>query len=51
MFSMFTDFENFSTFKPTEMQAASVEPMFDQLIAWSKAMQTVRAQQPVAANA
>ena len=51
MFSMFTDFENFSTFKPTDMQAASVEPMFDQLIVWSKAMQTVRAEQPVAANA
>ncbi len=42
MFSLFTDFENFSTFKPTELQAASVEPMFDQLISWTEAMQTVR---------
>lgn len=50
MFSLFTDFENFSTFKPTELQAASVEPMFDQLISWTQAMQTVRAAQ-VAVNA
>ncbi|PYI37409.1 NADPH-dependent FMN reductase [Arthrobacter psychrolactophilus] len=42
MFSLFTDFENFSTFKPTEQQAASVAPMFDQLISWSTAMKTVR---------
>lgn len=42
MFSLFTDFENFSAFKPTELQAASVEPMFEQLIAWTKAMKTVR---------
>ena len=42
MFSLFTDFENFSTFKPTEQQAASVAPMFDQLISWSAAMKTVR---------
>lgn len=49
MFSLFTDFENFSTFKPTEMQAASVDPMFDQLIVWTKAMQQVRAGAAVAA--
>jgi len=42
MFSLFTDFENFSTFKPTELQAASVEPMFNQLEVWTKAMKTVR---------
>lgn len=51
MFSLFTDFENFSTFKPTELQAASVEPMFDQLIVWGAAMRSVRAQQSVVANA
>ena len=43
MFSLFTDFENFSTFKPTEMQAASVDPMLDQLVAWTAAMKQVRA--------
>lgn len=42
MFSLFTDFENFSTFKPTEMQAASLAPMLDQLIPWTHAMKTVR---------
>ncbi len=42
MFSLFTDFENFSTFKPTELQAASVEPMFEQLLVWTKAMEQVR---------
>lgn len=42
MFSLFTDFENFQTFAPTELQAASVDPMFDQLIVWTKAMQQVR---------
>lgn len=50
MFSLFTDFENFSTFNPTELQAGSVEPMFDQLISWATAMQSVRAEK-VAVNA
>lgn len=42
MFSLFTDFENFSTFAPTELSAASVAPMLDQLVVWTKAMETVR---------
>lgn len=42
MFSLFTDFEDFSVFKPTELQAASVEPMLDQLVLWSKALEGVR---------
>jgi NAD(P)H-dependent FMN reductase len=42
MFSLFTDFENFSTFAPTELQAASVEPMLDQLVSWATAMSYVR---------
>ena len=42
MFSLFTDFEEFSTFKPTEMQAASVEPMLEQTIAWTEALIPVR---------
>lgn len=36
MFSLFTDFENFSTFAPTELQAASLEPMFDQVDSWAR---------------
>lgn len=41
--SLFTDFENFSVFTPTEPASAAVEPMLDQLVAWTKAMQAVRA--------
>ncbi|WP_374049251.1 NADPH-dependent FMN reductase [Sinomonas sp. ASV486] len=42
MFSLFTDFENFSVFKPTELQAASVDPMLDQLVSWTIAFSKVR---------
>ena len=42
MFSLFTDFENFSVFKPTEMQAASLAPVLDQLVPWTVAMKSVR---------
>ena len=42
MFSLFTDFENFSTFKPTELQAESVPPMLDQLEAWTAGLKSVR---------
>ncbi|NMR19059.1 NADPH-dependent FMN reductase [Cellulomonas fimi] len=43
LMSLFTDFENFSVFTPTEPAAASVEPMLDQLVTWTKAMESVRA--------
>lgn len=42
LFSLFTDFENFSTFAPAAPAAESVDPMFDQLSAWTKAMNSVR---------
>ncbi|CAM2785959.1 NADPH-dependent FMN reductase [Prescottella defluvii] len=42
MFSLFTDFENFSTFAPTELQAASLAPVLDQLVPWTRAMKSVR---------
>lgn len=42
MFSLFTDFENFSSFAPTEAHAASVEPMLEQLQVWTRAMSSVR---------
>lgn len=42
MFSLFTDFENFSTFAPSEQHAASVEPMLEQLQVWTRAMSSVR---------
>jgi NAD(P)H-dependent FMN reductase len=41
--SLFTDFENFSVFTPTEPATASVTPMLDQLVTWTKAMEAVRA--------
>lgn len=43
MFSLFTDFEDFSVFKPTDLQAVSVDPMLDQLVAWAVAFAKVRA--------
>ena len=50
MFSLFTDFENFSEFKPTEQNAGTLVPMLDQLIPWTRAMEAVRAEAAVAAN-
>jgi NAD(P)H-dependent FMN reductase len=42
MLSLFTDFENFSTFKPAAMQAAAVGAMLDQLIPWGTSLKAVR---------
>ena len=42
MLSLFTDFENFSVFKPGERQERSVNAMLDQVVAWSQAMKTLR---------
>lgn len=42
--SLFTDFENFTTFKPQSSQEASVEAMLNDLIPWSGALQTMRLQ-------
>jgi NAD(P)H-dependent FMN reductase len=41
-FSMFTDFENFSVFKPGPQHDAAAPIMFDQLEAWTGALKTVR---------
>jgi NAD(P)H-dependent FMN reductase len=40
--SLFTDFENFSTFKPQALHERSLKSMLDQLVAWSGAMKSVR---------
>ncbi|QDP39539.1 NADPH-dependent FMN reductase [Radiobacillus deserti] len=40
--SLFTDFENFSTFKPAELHLKNVNDMLDQLNAWSGALKTLR---------
>ena len=42
LLSMFTDFENFSVFKPDSRKEKSVNDMLDQLVAWSDALKTLR---------
>lgn len=41
-FSVFTDFEQFTDFKPAEIHTQSAATMFDQLESWSVAMRSVR---------
>ncbi len=45
LLSMFTDFENFSVFKPVSQHEKSVNAMFDQVIAWGGALKTLREKQ------
>ncbi len=40
--SLFTDFENFSKFKPHHIHEKSVNTMLDELLAWAGAMKTLR---------
>jgi NAD(P)H-dependent FMN reductase len=40
--SLFTDFENYTTFKPAAYHEKSVNDMLDQLIAWGGALKTLR---------
>jgi NAD(P)H-dependent FMN reductase len=42
MLSLYTDFENFSTFKPDPHQEAAVNNMLNQVMAWGGAMKTLR---------
>jgi len=41
-FSLFTDFENFSTFKPQDNHLQAAQTMLDQLERWAGAMKTLR---------
>jgi NAD(P)H-dependent FMN reductase len=41
--SLYTDFENFTTFKPAAQHEGSLKAMLDQLVAWGGALKTVRA--------
>ena len=41
--SLYTDFENFTTFTPGPIQVEGVTAMLNQLVSWSGALQTVRA--------
>ncbi|MFC6332068.1 NADPH-dependent FMN reductase [Paenibacillus septentrionalis] len=40
--SLFTDFVNGTEFKPQDLHLTNVNQMLDQLIAWSKALKTIR---------
>jgi hypothetical protein len=40
--SLFTDFENFATFKPLPHHEKSVHVMLDQVIAWGNALKPLR---------
>ena len=40
--SLFTDFENFSTFKPAPHQETAVNAMLNDLVAWGQALQIMR---------
>lgn len=40
--SMFTDFENWSVFKPQDLHLANLNQMLDQVIRWSTALKQVR---------
>lgn len=42
MFSLFTDFENYSVFKPHPRHEESVNAMLTQVIAWGGALRTLR---------
>lgn len=43
MLSLFTDFENFSKFKPDPRHEKSVATMLDQVVSWSGALKPLRA--------
>ena len=40
--SLFTDFEDFSVFKPAPLHESSVKQMLDQVLAWGAALRAVR---------
>ncbi|MBZ2208346.1 NADPH-dependent FMN reductase [Massilia soli] len=42
MLSLFSDFENYATFKPGQHHEKSVTTMLDELVSWSGALKTVR---------
>lgn len=42
LLSMFTDFENYTLFKPAEMHQQALQAMLDQVIQWANALKVVR---------
>ena len=49
--SIYTDFENFSRFKPAALHERSLATMLDQLLAWSGVLKSLRASPARAADA
>ncbi|HEX6550692.1 MAG TPA: NAD(P)H-dependent oxidoreductase [Gammaproteobacteria bacterium] len=49
LLSLFTDFENFSVFKPAAMHERTLHTLLDQLVAWSTAMKSLRTGKPAQA--
>lgn len=47
MFSLFIDFKD-GKFAPSELQASSVAPVFDQVVRWARALETVRSEAALA---
>jgi NAD(P)H-dependent FMN reductase len=50
MLSLRTDFENYTTFNPAEHHEQSVDAMLDQVVAWSRALKTLRPDAPVVSS-
>lgn len=46
MLSLFTDFENYTVFKPDPRHEQSVNNMLDQVVAWGGALKSLRANSP-----
>ena len=44
LLSLFTDFENYSVFKPADRHEANLSTVIDQVIAWGTALRSVREQ-------
>lgn len=42
LLSLFTDFENWTTFKPAELHKDNLNAMLDQVLAWSGALKSIR---------
>lgn len=47
--SLFTDFQNFTVFKPAELHRAQLNVLLDQVVAWSGVMRSLRENTAVAA--
>jgi NAD(P)H-dependent FMN reductase len=47
LLSLRTDFDNYTTFNPAEHHEQSVDAMLDQVVAWSRALKSLRPDAPI----